>query len=134
MLTDLEILNGELSPVFDIYNDIYSVTVDEDVDRLVMDYKVSEGYVVNVIDNESLSAGENEVYIQVINGENINTYTLLVYKEDSEPVVNYDYLMEPLEVEEEMPEYVPPVIIGSCAFIIILVFFILFHKKKVHIK
>lgn len=131
MLTDLEILNGELSPVFDIYNDIYSVTVDEDVDHLVMDYDVSEGYVVNVIDNESLSAGENEVYIQVINGEDINTYTLLVYKEDSEPVVNYDYLMEPLEVEEEMPEYVPPLIIGGCILIILITFFILFHKKKV---
>ena len=131
MLTDLEILNGELSPVFDIYNDIYSVTVDEDVDYLVMDYDVSEGYVVNVIDNESLSAGENEVYIQVINGEDINTYTLLVYKEDSEPVVNYDYLMEPLEVEEEMQEYVPPLIIGGCILIILITFFILFHKKKV---
>ena len=80
MLTDLEVLNGTLSPEFDIYNDIYSVTIDEDVEELVIDYTVEEGFVVNIIDNDSLTAGENEVYLQVIQGEEINTYTLLVYK------------------------------------------------------
>ena len=37
MLSDLEIINGELSPAFDSLNNIYSVTVSEDVDELVME-------------------------------------------------------------------------------------------------
>ena len=94
MLNDLEILNGELSPEFDIYNDIYSVTIPEDVDELVIDYEVSDGYIVNIVDNKDLAAGENSVYLQVIKDEEINTYTLLVYKESSEPVFNYEYIPE----------------------------------------
>lgn len=134
MLEDLNIVNGELTPEFDIYNNIYSVSVAGYVDELVMDYEVTDGYVVNVIDNHDLVPGENEVYIQVIKNEEINTYTLLVNKESSEAVVNYDYLLEPLEVEEELPEYVAPLIGGICFFIILCTFLLLFKKKKKHKK
>ena len=129
MLEDLNIVNGELTPEFDIYNNIYSVSVAGYVDELVIDYEVTDGYVVNVIDNHDLVPGENEVYIQVIKNEEINTYTLLVNKESSEAVVNYDYLLEPLEVEEELPEYVAPLIGGICFFIILCTFLLLFKKK-----
>ena len=130
MLNDLEILNGELSPEFDIYNDIYSVTITEDVDELVIDYEVSDGYIVNIVDNKDLTAGENSVYLQVIKDEEINTYTLLVYKESSEPVFNYEYIPESIEVEEELPEYAVHLIIGSCFLIILIVFLLLFKKRK----
>ena len=134
MLEDLNIVNGELTPEFDIYNNIYSVSISEEIDELVIDYEVTDGYVVNVIDNHDLVPGENEVYIQVIKNEEINTYTLLVNKESSEAVVNYDYLLEPLEVEEELPEYVAPLIGGICFFIILCTFLLLFKKKKKHKK
>ncbi len=129
MLTDLEVLNGTLSPEFDIYNDIYSVTIEEDVEELVIDYTVEEGFVVNIIDNDSLTAGENEVYLQVIQGEEINTYTLLVYKEDSKPVINYELIPEEVEVAKEMNPYTAPIIIISCLLIIFFFFWILFHKR-----
>ena len=134
VLEHLNIVNGELTPEFDIYNNIYSVSVAGYVDELVIDYEVTDGYVVNVIDNHDLVPGENEVYIQVIKNEEINTYTLLVNKESSEAVVNYDYLLEPLEVEEELPEYVAPLIGGICFFIILCTFLLLFKKKKKHKK
>lgn len=134
MLEDLNIVNGELTPEFDIYNNIYSVSVAGYVDELVIDYEVTDGYVVNVIDNHDLVPGENEVYIQVIKNEEINTYTLLVNKKSSETVINYDYLLEPLEVEEELPEYVAPLIGGICFFIILCTFLLLFKKKKKHKK
>lgn len=130
MLNDLEIINGELSPEFDCLNNIYSVTISENVDELVMDYSVTDDYIVNVIDNKDLASGENEVYIQVIKDEEINTYTLLVYKESSEPVFNYDYNLDTVEVEEELPEYVAPLIGGSCFLIILIVFLLLFKKRK----
>lgn len=134
VLKDLNIVNGELTPEFDIYNNIYSVSVAGYVDELVIDYEVTDGYVVNVIDNHDLVPGENEVYIQVIKNEEINTYTLLVNKKSSETVINYDYLLEPLEVEEELPEYVAPLIGGICFFIILCTFLLLFKKKKKHKK
>lgn len=130
MLNDLKIINGVLSPEFDIYNNIYSVNIDENVDKLVIEYDVDSDYIVNIIDNESLAPGNNEVYLQVIKDNEINTYTLLVYKEETDTVVNYDYLLEPLEVKEELPSYVAPLIIGCCSFVILLVFILLFKKKK----
>ena len=130
MLSDLEIINGELSPAFDSLNNIYSVTVSEDVDELVMEYSTTDGYIVNVIDNQDLDEGENEVYLQVIKDEEINTYTLLVYKESSEPVFNYEYMPETIEVESELPEYVAPLIIGSCILIILIFAILLFKRKK----
>ena len=134
VLEDLNIVNGELTPEFDIYNNIYSVSISEEIDELVIDYKVTDGYVVNIIDNHDLVPGENEVYIQVIKNEEINTYTLLVNKKSSEEVINYDYLLEPLEVEEELPEYVAPLIGGICFFIILCTLLLLFKKKKKHKK
>lgn len=131
MLEDLEILNGIISPEFDIYNNIYSVSILEDVDELVINYKVSDGYVVNIIDNNNLVSGENEVYIQVIKENEINTYTLLVNKEETEDVADLKYLLEPLEVKEELPTYVAPLIGGSCLFLIFIFFLIIFRKRKI---
>ncbi len=131
MLEDLEILNGIISPEFDIYNNIYSVSILEDVDELVINYKVSDGYVVNIIDNNNLVPGENEVYIQVIKENEINTYTLLVNKEETEDVADLEYLLEPLEVKEELPTYVAPLIGGSCLFLIFIFFLIIFRKRKI---
>ena len=131
MLEDLEILNGIISPEFDIYNNIYSVSILEDVDELVINYKVSDGYVVNIIDNNNLVSGENEVYIQVIKENEINTYTLLVNKEETEDVADLEYLLEPLEVKEELPTYVAPLVGGSCLFLIFIFFLIIFRKRKI---
>ena len=131
MLEDLEILNGIITPEFDIYNNIYSVSIAEDVEELVINYKVSDDYVVNIIDNNNLVPGENEVYIQVIKENEINTYTLLVNKEETEQASNLEYLLEPLEVKEKLPTYVAPLIIGSCIFLMLVFFLIIFKKKKV---
>lgn len=131
MLEDLEIVNGIITPEFDIYNNIYSVSIAEDVEELVINYKVSDDYVVNIIDNNNLVPGENEVYIQVIKENEINTYTLLVNKEETEQASNLEYLLEPLEVKEELPTYVAPLIIGSCIFLMLVFFLIIFKKKRV---
>ena len=130
MLENLEIVNGLLSPEFDIYNNIYSVDVASDVSSLVINYEVSDGYTVNIIDNHDLDYGENEVYIQVIKESEINTYTLLVYKENVEKVINYENLVDTVEVQSEMNPYTPYIIIGSCLIIILVVFYFLFLKGK----
>ena len=129
MLEDLRILNGTMTPEFDIYNNIYSVDVDEKVTSLVIEYDIEDGYTVNIIDNNDFTAGNNTVYLQIIKDKVIDTYTLLVYKENAKEVINYDLYTEPLEVEKKLPEYVLPTLIGSCIFIIIIFFIIIFKKK-----
>lgn len=129
MLEDLRILNGTMTPEFDIYNNIYSVDVDEKVTSLVIEYDIEDDYTVNIIDNNNFTSGENTVYIQIIKDKVIETYTLLVFKENAKEVINYDLYIEPLEVEKKLPEYVLPTIIGSCIFIIIIFFIIIFKKK-----
>lgn len=131
MLEDLKILNGELSPTFDKYNNIYSVGIKKDVNRLVMEYIVTDGYDINIIDNTDLQEGENKVYIQVFKENEVNIYTLLVYKEVTQTVFDYNEILDPVEVEKELPEYVAPLIGGICFIIILIIFLILFKKRKV---
>lgn len=130
MLLNLEILNGMMSPFFDKFVDVYTVNVAQDVDSLVLNYEAEEGYNVEVKNNNSFIEGPNYVFIEVTNEESINTYTLEVYKEYTESVINYDELMSPLEVENQMPSYMPYLIGGICLFIILCSFLLLFRKKK----
>ncbi len=119
-----------MSPFFDKFVDVYTVNVAQDVDSLVLNYEAEEGYNVEVKNNNSFIEGPNYVFIEVTNEESINTYTLEVYKEYTESVINYDELMSPLEVENQMPSYMPYLIGGICLFIILCSFLLLFRKKK----
>lgn len=130
MLLDLNVLNGEFSPTFDIYVDTYTVSVEEDVDSLVLNYEVEDGASVKVINNENLSPGDNFVYLEVTSEKGMETYTLEVYKKQSSQVFNYEEYVEPLAVEKTMPSYGPFLIIGSCCLVIIITFLLLFKKKK----
>lgn len=130
MLQSLEILNGELTPVFNKYTDIYSVNITSDIDSLAINYIVDEGYSVNVVNNSNFVEGENTVYIYVSNEKEQNTYTLLVNKERTEVTNTFDYNLETIEVVKELPKYVAPLIGISCFLIILFVYTLLFHKKK----
>lgn len=130
MLLNLDILNGMMSPFFDKFVDVYTVSVSNDVDSLILNYEAEEGYTVEVKNNDSFIEGPNYVFVEVKNEENVNTYTLEVYKEYSEAVINYDELTNPLEVEKQMPSYMPYLIGGICFFIILCSFLLLFRKKK----
>lgn len=130
MLFDLKVLNGVMTPKFDKYNTMYSVSIDENVTELMLEYKASPDDYVKVIGNESLSNGNNNVYIEVINDDNVVTYTLMVYKEYTETVFNVKELVSEVEVKEELPEYVAPTIVAVCILIIILFGLLLFRRKQ----
>lgn len=129
MLQNLEITNGELSPKFDSYTNIYSVNVASDVTSLSINYIAEEGYTVNIYGNTDFSSGENIVTLEVI-GETKNTYTLLVNKEEVETVSNFELTYQPLEVKKEVPGYIAPLISICCFLIILFTYTLLFHKKK----
>ena len=129
MLNELKILNGVMSPKFDKYNNVYSVSIEENVTELMLEYKANPEYYVRVIGNNNLVPGDNVVFIEVTTDEYVNSYQLLVYKEYTESVFNVKELVSELEVKKEVPEYVAPLII-SIGFIIIAVFYLILFKKK----
>lgn len=131
VLESLEITNGQMMPKFDPYTDIYSVVVDEAVNSLVINYKVKEGYKVDVEQNQNLKAGENEVFIRIKNdkGEE-QIVTLLVNKERVKSTILEDSFMEPVEIVKPLPGYIAPLMGIICFLIILTTFLALFHKRK----
>ena len=64
LLEELQIHNGEISLAFDPYNTEYTVTLEEDVFTLDLDYRVEEGTTVAVNNNFDL-ANDSVVTIAV---------------------------------------------------------------------
>lgn len=130
MLQSLEVLNGEMTPKFDKYNNIYSVKVKDDVTSLEINYTADDNCDINVIGNSNFIAGENRVYITVVSDETRTTYTILVNKEEAETVSVMDMMeSQTIEIKKELPEYVAPLISIVCFLIILITFSLLFHKK-----
>ncbi|MBE6140412.1 MAG: cadherin-like beta sandwich domain-containing protein [Firmicutes bacterium] len=130
MLQSLEVLNGSLSPKFDCLNNIYTVKVNNDVNYLKIEYKVEENVLVNIIGNNYLKEGENKVLIEVSNNESLETYTLIVTKEESITASFIEPNMEVVEIKKEMPEYTAQLISIVCFVLILIIFKILFLRKK----
>lgn len=133
MLENLEIVNGKLSPKFDPYNDTYSVFITEDVDSLVLNYTITDGCEINIINNSNLDEKENLVYLEIITEKEKNVYTLIVNKEKSTVASTFDEGLIALETSKEpevLPDYVAPLIAIFCFLIILFAFVILFRKKK----
>ena len=131
MLFDLKVLNGVMTPKFDKFNNIYSVTVEENVTELMLEYKTDSDNYVKVIGNNNFVNGDNIVLLEVVSSDNITTYTLLVYKEYTESVFKSSELLEIPKTREELPKYVAPTIASICIIIIIFFAILLFKKKKV---
>lgn len=131
VLQNLEIMNGTISPKYDVYNNVYSVSVDENVNYLVINYKLEEGCNIEIIGNENFKSGENKVYLELKKEEEKELVTLLVNKEKAEVVSSFDLdVMRPIDIVEPLPSYVAPLLADVCFLIILFTFVILFHRKK----
>jgi len=133
MLTELNIKNGLLSPKYDIYNDTYTVTITKEVEKLDIEYKTDNENISVVINgNANLQADKKIVSITVANGEVTKNIHLNVFVEDVETTGNLKNYFTSLEIKrkEETPSFVAPLIASSCFLLIIIIFSILFHKKR----
>jgi len=132
MLTSLEITNGIITPKYDIYNDYYTVTINNGIDSLNINYNIEDNVLIRVINNYNLDKEEKVVSIDLREGENIRTIYLNVIHEKSSNVSELKDYFVSLETKknETMPEYIAPLIGSSCFLILIIVFSILFRKKK----
>lgn len=130
MLEELNLVNGELDYKFDKYIQEYTVSVDEDITSLSFDIKVSEGYNYRIVDN-NLDSDVNMVFIEVFNDTTSQTYTFKVYKNISKTTSSIEEYKKALEVPpKEVSNYEIIGIATTCFFIILMVFVILFHRKK----
>lgn len=131
MLNSLEVVNGSISPEFkpDVFE--YTVNVSDEVLALVLNCKAEEGATITVYGNDYLTAGENHVIVEVYKDE-LFTYTLTVYKTESDEVMNIYNEAQALEVKQNDPWYqnfIIPIISISCFITIITLFSIIFKKK-----
>ena len=131
-MESLNVLNGIMSPKYDKYNYIYSVSIDSDVNSLDLDYEINENDQVSVYGNMDFEEGENRVVIAVTSLEETNYITLIVNKKKSETVTSELYNEVALEVQDTnyIPSYAPYLIGASCLSLIILIFCIFYVKKR----
>ena len=130
MLLDLKILNGDMPLKFDKYVNNYTVEIKEDVTKLEIEYICNNDDLVTIKNNDNLDFGINHIFIEVVNNEGKNVYVLEIYKKRDENVFNEIKIESEIKSEEKIPNYVPIGLIVGSFFIILLTFWILFHKKK----
>ena len=132
MLKDLKILNGNLDLKYNEYTYEYTVTVDSNVNSLEFDYTLDDDCYVDIKDN-ILEKKENIVTLDVYNVDDSITYTFYVYKESEEEVNGIDNYMKSLEVANtNNTEFYKVQILSVSIFLtLIIIFSILFHRKKV---
>ena len=132
MLKDLKILNGNLELKYNEYTYEYTVTVDSNVNSLEFDYTLDDDCYIDIKDN-ILDDKENIVTLDVYNLDESITYTFYVYKESDEEVNGIDNYMKSLEVANtnHVELYKVQILSVSIFLTLIIIFSILFHRKKV---
>lgn len=131
-MESLNILNGNMSPKYDKYNDIYSVNISSDVNSLELDYTIKENEAISVYGNLDFEAGDNKVIIAIKENEETNYVTLMVNKEAVETVssVNDEYINLTIIKDDYIPKYAPHLIALSCFSIILLIFCLFYLRKR----
>lgn len=128
MLNNLKITNGFLLSEFDpnIYE--YEVNVPGNTIFLMLEYETCESCDVTIYGNDFLTEGENHVLIEVYDKQLV-TYTLKVNKDISVPVMSYDDMFK-LEVEAKDYSRIMGPVIGTSAFLLIVILYCIIFRKK----
>lgn len=89
-LSSLSVSDYNLSPSFDKYNNTYSVTVDQNVTKLNIDYTLEdESSEVEILDNELITEENHTVTIKVTNNKESQIYKILVNKLEDQTVGSF---------------------------------------------
>ena len=131
MLLDLQILNGNMSLQFDSLNTIYTITLEDDADKLDITYEIPENANISIVGTD-LKPGLNEVVLTVYNDFEQMSYYLYVEKEDTYLAIGNEDNLDKLEVVKtnSIYPYAVPLIGSTCFLLIILFFTLLFKKNK----
>lgn len=127
ILNNLVVKNGDISPSFDPLNNQYTVTLDNDIYNLELEYKLDSAININILDNNVLKNNSKVSLVLDESGKTV-TYELHILKDEGEelPVFletnnTYDTSFMAL-----YKIYIIPI---TCLILIFIIFKILFHKK-----
>lgn len=130
LINDLKINNATISPKFDQYNNYYSVTIDENIDKLDFEYDFNKDkYEVKITNNENLV--ENKlIYVTVYNKESKekNTYIFKIYLEEVITTVKTVDNEEDIGKKDKKTTNYAPVIGTVCFLLIIFVYYVIFLR------
>ena len=130
LINDLKINNATISPKFDQYNNYYSVTIDENTDKLDFEYDFNKDkYEVKITNNENLV--ENKlIYVTVYNKESKekNTYIFKIYLEEVITTVKTVDNEEDTGKKDKKTTNYAPVIGTGCFLLIIFVYYVIFLR------
>ena len=130
MLEELKVLNGDLSPKYDKYNNMYTVKINNDIKKVDFVFKEDDNLDISIYGNDNLKEGDNKIIIACSNGSKVNYIYITVIKAGIKEVINTSDFITPLEVANSMPIYTEPLIATSCFLIIVTIFLLMFGKKK----
>ena len=119
MLLDLKVLNGNLELKYNQYTYFYTVVVDNDINKLDLEYKLEDHTKIDIIDN-NLDNIENLVYIKVSNDKE---------SEEVNSIIDYKESLE-INNQEEYNLLNVQLLAISIFFIIIVLFSIIFKKHS----
>lgn len=130
LINDLKINNATISPKFNQYNNYYSVTIDENTDKLDFEYDFNKDkYEVKITNNENLV--ENKlIYVTVYNKESKekNTYIFKIYLEEVITTVKTVDNEEDTGKKDKKTTNYAPVIGTVCFLLIIFVYYVIFLR------
>ena len=129
MLDDLQVLNGEMTPKYDKYNNHYTVRVNNDVLRLDLKYQTTNNEEVIIYNNDNLKEGSNNVFITITHNNEVNYIFLNVIKESSTTEV-VGIIDDNIIEDNSSLIYGGPLIILSCILLILTTYVWLFKYKK----
>lgn len=128
-LEELTILNGELSLPFEPLNNEYTVSLAKEEYHIELEYRVSDGINVSVIDNYDLQ-NDSVVTLLLANDNNKIEYHLHVLKEEEEQTLS-TFKEEINEIDYNfMFKYKMYIIPTVCLCCIFITYKILFKKHK----
>lgn len=129
MLEDIKILNGTLDLAYNEYIYEYTVEVDSDTPKLDIFYECEDGTYIEILNND-LKEVNNVVYLKASKDGEEKTYTFYVHKNIESITSGIDLYKESLEVESEEFALYKVQILGISIFLIIVIIFSLFFKRK----
>ena len=129
MLYNLEVLNGEMTPDFSSEVFDYDVNVDSSALTLIFNYDTCDNCKVKIKKKKKKTSGENHV-LNENKKKKVTTYTLTVYKEKKASQV-FSEVKTVVNTEDKPKEFLIPIISVICFLTILVLFYVIFHKKKV---
>jgi len=131
-IRDLEVLNGELSRKFETTNNVYSVKLESNEDKLLLEYELEDKDASVLIEHDEYVEGEENITtVNITNSDGTKEMYMFYLEKDESSFVFHETALGSKEEIKEIPYL--KVYVGVGCFLSILILFkiiVLGFKKK----